>query len=196
AAAISIAGVVLSQPHRSTTPSTGLARMDSSTSIAIRFRYSMAVGLISDSPSDIVGNSSGNPPACQTPRLTASARSRRCELHGASSEKLLAMPMTGRPSNTSGVNPSARTHERCRKPSRPGAPNHAALRRVAPAAAGALSASPGWVMVCPGSCGMVLIFAEAEQGVHAGDSEQPADARMRRDHPEFVSLLFEAVAHR
>lgn len=38
AAAISIAGVVLSQPESSTTPSSGLARMSSSTSIAMRLR--------------------------------------------------------------------------------------------------------------------------------------------------------------
>ncbi len=77
AAAISMAGVVLSQPDSRTTPSSGFARSVSSTSIAIRLRNSMAVGRISDSPSDIVGNSSGNPPACQTPRLTASATPRR-----------------------------------------------------------------------------------------------------------------------
>ena len=38
AAPINCAGVVLSQPHSSTTPSRGLARMDSSTSMAIRLR--------------------------------------------------------------------------------------------------------------------------------------------------------------
>ena len=38
AAPMSCAGVVLSQPHSSTTPSSGLARMDSSTSMAIRLR--------------------------------------------------------------------------------------------------------------------------------------------------------------
>src|SRR5262249_45151933 len=100
----------------------------------------MAVGRISDSPSDIVGNSSGNPPACHTPRLTALASSRKCELQGVSSEKVLAIPMTGRPSNTSGVNPSARTQERCTKPSLPGAPNQAALRRGPP-----FAAPSGWL---------------------------------------------------
>jgi hypothetical protein len=38
AAPMSVAGVVLSQPARSTTPSSGLARMDSSTLIAARLR--------------------------------------------------------------------------------------------------------------------------------------------------------------
>src|SRR5690606_22850532 len=63
-------GVVLSQPHKSTTPSTGLARMDSSTSMLARLRYSMAVGLIKVSPNDITGNSTGNPPASKMPFLT------------------------------------------------------------------------------------------------------------------------------
>ena len=45
-APISSAGVVLSQPPSSTTPSTGYERMSSSTSIASRLRYSMAVGLV------------------------------------------------------------------------------------------------------------------------------------------------------
>ncbi len=44
AAPISCAGVVLSQPESSTTPSTGLARIDSSTSMLIRLRKSMVVG--------------------------------------------------------------------------------------------------------------------------------------------------------
>ena len=73
AAPISMAGVVLSQPERSTTPSSGYARMHSSTSIAIRFRNNIVVGFIRTSPSEIVGNSSGKPPAERTPRLTASA---------------------------------------------------------------------------------------------------------------------------
>ena len=112
AAAISIAGVVLSQPDSSTTPSSGFARSSSSTSMAMRLRNSIAVGRISVSPSDIVGNSSGKPPASQTPRLTASATPRRCALHGVSSDQLFAMPITGRPSKTSGTKPSARSHER------------------------------------------------------------------------------------
>ena len=79
AAAISMAGVVLSQPVSNTTPSSGLARMSSSTSMAMGLRKSMAVGRMSASPRDMVGNSSGKPPACQTPRFTASAtRSGAC----------------------------------------------------------------------------------------------------------------------
>jgi hypothetical protein len=63
AAPISSAGVVLSQPMSSTTPSMGFARMLSSTSIEARLRNNIAVGRSCVSPSDITGNSSGNPPA-------------------------------------------------------------------------------------------------------------------------------------
>ena len=74
--------------------------MHSSTSMAMRLRNSIVVGFISTSPSEIVGNSSGNPPADQTPRFTASATWRRCALQLLSSDHEFAMPMTGRPSNT------------------------------------------------------------------------------------------------
>ena len=112
AAAISSPGVVLSHPDSSTTPSSGLARISSSASMASRFRYSMAVGRSSVSPSAMAGNSSGNPPACQTPRLTDSATRCRWTLHGASSDQVVAMPMTGRPSKTSGVKPWLRIQPR------------------------------------------------------------------------------------
>jgi len=91
-------GTVLSQPHSSTTPSMGLARMDSSTSIAARLRNSIAVGRTLVSPRDITGNSNGTPPISQTPRLTCSASSRKWPLHGVSSDHVLQMPMIGRPS--------------------------------------------------------------------------------------------------
>ena len=67
----------------------------SSTSIAIRLRKSMVVGRMNISPSEMVGNSSGNPPAAQTPRFTASATVRRCALQLLSSLQELQMPMTG-----------------------------------------------------------------------------------------------------
>ena len=63
AAPIRSAGVVLSQPTSRTTPSIGLPRIDSSTSMRARLRNSIAVGRRFDSPSDITGNSSGKPPA-------------------------------------------------------------------------------------------------------------------------------------
>src|SRR5204863_1078477 len=99
AAPISSAGVVLSQPINSTTPSIGLARIDSSTSMLTRLRNSMVVGRISVSPRLITGNSNGNPPASYTPRFTRSASSRNVPLHGVRSDPVLQMPMTGRPSN-------------------------------------------------------------------------------------------------
>ena len=111
-APINIPGVVLSQPERSTTPSIGLARINSSVSSARRLRYNIVVGRIVTSPSDIAANSNGNPPISHTPRLTDSATRRRCALHGVNSDHVVPMPITGRPSITSGANPWLRIHER------------------------------------------------------------------------------------
>jgi len=105
AAPITIAGVVLSQPDSRTTPSIGLPLIDSSTSMAIRLRNSIVVGWICVSPRDMTGNSSGTPPDSQTPRLTCSANSSRCWLHGVSSEAELQMPIIGRPVNASSGRP-------------------------------------------------------------------------------------------
>src|SRR5256885_10756349 len=93
AAPIKSDGVVLSQPISRTTPSIGLPRMDSSTSMLARLRNSMAVGRSWVSPNDMTGNSSGKPPASHTPRLTNSAISRKCALQGVSSDQVLQMPM-------------------------------------------------------------------------------------------------------
>src|ERR1700761_9173042 len=90
----------------------------------------MAVGRRSVSPRAIAGNSSGKPPACQTPRLTDSATRCRWTLHGASSDQVVAIPITGRPSNTSDVNPWLRIQDRWFIPARPLAPNQAELRRA------------------------------------------------------------------
>ncbi len=117
AAPISWPGVVLSQPPSRTTASTGLARMDSSTSIANRLRNNIAVGRIWVSPRDMAGNSTGKAPASQTPRLTYSARSRSPALQGVSSDQVLQMPMTGRPSNTSAGRPWLFIQLRWMKPS-------------------------------------------------------------------------------
>ena len=125
AAPINSAGVVLSQPARSTTPSIGLPRIDSSTSMLARLRNSIAVGRRFVSPSDVTGNSSGRPPDSQTPRLTCSARRPKCALHGVSSENVLQMPITGRPSNTSAGKPWLRIQLRWMKPSRSTPPNQA-----------------------------------------------------------------------
>ena len=129
AAPISWAGVVLSQPESSTTPSTGLARRVSSTSIDIRLRKNMAVGRTICSPREMVGNSSGRPPDSHTPRFTDSAIPRKWELQGVSSDQLLAMPITGRPSATSRGRPSIKRPERWMIPSRSCFPNHSLLRK-------------------------------------------------------------------
>src|SRR5918994_452992 len=88
----------------------------------------MVVGFISDSPSDVTGNSRGNPPACSTPRFTDSASPRRWTLQLTSSLQLLQMPMTGRPRNVSSETPVDFSHERWRNPSRSVRSNHSALR--------------------------------------------------------------------
>src|SRR5262245_10552165 len=128
AAPISMAGVVLSQPERSTTPSKGRLRMHSSTSIDIRFRKSIVVGFMRGSESEITGNSRGNPPARQTPRLTCSATDLRCALQFVASLHEFAMPMTGRPWNASSETPSALIQARWRKPLRSVPPNQCWLR--------------------------------------------------------------------
>ena len=68
------AGKVLSQPPITTTESIGWARIISSVSRAMRLRRNMLVGYANDSWIEIVGNVRANPPACMTPRLTASTR--------------------------------------------------------------------------------------------------------------------------
>lgn len=72
AAPISCAGTVLSQPPISTTASMGWARIISSVSIDIRLRRYMLVGCEKLSCTEMVGKSTGSPPASITPRLTAS----------------------------------------------------------------------------------------------------------------------------
>jgi hypothetical protein len=60
----------------------------------------MVEGLTNGSASDIAGNSMGKPPACSTPRLTSSARARRCAWQALISLQVLMMPMTGRPAQS------------------------------------------------------------------------------------------------
>src|SRR6476646_1682306 len=77
----------------------------------------MVVGFISASPSESTGNSSGKPPACRTPRFTATASSRRCELQLTSSLQLLQMPISGFLWIVSSEKPSDFIQLRCRCPS-------------------------------------------------------------------------------
>ena len=99
AAAISSAGIVLSHPPSSTSPSIGLARNISSAAIAAMLRHSIAVGRTLVSPSETTGRFMGMPPASYTPCLTLSATSLRWALHGVRSEAVLAIAICGRPSN-------------------------------------------------------------------------------------------------
>src|SRR3972149_3272658 len=101
--------------------------MHSSTSMAMRLRKSIVVGFMRISPREITGNSRGKPPALQPPRLTASAIWRRWALQLLSSDQELAMPTTGRPSNTRSLKPSALSHARWAKPSRSRRPNQLRL---------------------------------------------------------------------
>src|SRR5208337_2941819 len=89
----------------------------------------MVVGFISISPSEMVLNSSGNPPDSHTPRFTASATVRRWALQLLSSLQELQMPITGLPSKTRSLNPSERSHARCPNPQRSRLPNQSRLRR-------------------------------------------------------------------
>ena len=104
-AAISSAGMVLSQPPSSTAPSTGLARSISSMVIAAMFRHSIAVGRTSVSPSEVTGTFIGTPPASHTPRAAASATSPRWALQGVRSDAVLASMMCGRPSKACSGSP-------------------------------------------------------------------------------------------
>src|SRR5690349_20360475 len=126
AAPINSAGVVLSQPTSSTTPSIGLPRIDSSTSMLARLRVNMAVGRRFDSPLENTGNSTGNPPASMMPRRTWSASLRKCALHGVSSDHVLQMPMTGLPRNSWSGIPWFFIQLRYMKPFLSAVPNHAA----------------------------------------------------------------------
>ena len=96
-APISRPGVVLSQPPSRIAPSMGCERSSSSVSMARKLRYSMVVGLTNGSASEMAGSSSGNPPACSTPRFTSSARARRWAWQALMSLQVLMMPITGLP---------------------------------------------------------------------------------------------------
>src|SRR5438132_9767538 len=84
---------------------------------------------MSDSPSDMTGNSSGKPPACRTPRLTAAASPRRWTLQLTSSLQELQIPITGRPRKASLDTPVDFSHDRWRNPSRSRRSNHSRERR-------------------------------------------------------------------
>jgi hypothetical protein len=130
-APITVPGVVLSQPASSTTPSTGSERSSSSTSMARKLRYSMVVGLTITSPRLMAGSSKGMPPASSTPRLMASARSRRCAWQGDRSLQVLMMATIGRSSTSSRRSPICWMRWRCAKPRMSPAANQRRLLKSA-----------------------------------------------------------------
>ena len=96
AAPISRAGMVLSHPPSSTTPSIGLARIISSVAIAAMFRHSIAVGRTQRFAQRHHRQLQRNPARLPHPRLRrCSATSVRCGLHGARSDAVLAMAICG-----------------------------------------------------------------------------------------------------
>src|SRR3954453_16609148 len=64
---------------------------------------------------DSAGTSSGNPPACHTPRLTSEARSRRCVWHGLISLHVLTTAITGLPAGSARSKPICSVRDRCPK---------------------------------------------------------------------------------
>ena len=96
------AGVVLSHPPSSTAPSNGYEPQQllglQREQVPVEHRR---VGFWNGSLSEIAGTSNGNPPACQTPRLTSSARARRCVWHGLTSLHVLTIAITGLPAKSS-----------------------------------------------------------------------------------------------
>src|SRR4051794_16175686 len=64
------------------------------------------------------------------PRLTCSAILRKCALHGVSSDQVLQMPMTGRPSNSWSGMPWFFIQLRYMKPFLSAVPNHSAERNL------------------------------------------------------------------
>jgi hypothetical protein len=96
----------------------------------MRFRKSIVVGFMSGSEREMTGNSSGKPPARQTPRFTCSATVRRWALQFVASLYEFAMPITGRPWKASSEKLSALSQARWRKPLRSVPPNHRWLRSL------------------------------------------------------------------
>ena len=83
------------------------------------------------SPTESTGISIGKPPACQTPRLTSSARMRKWAWQGLASLQVLRIAMTGLPAKSSAAKPSPLARERWPKERRSDLPNQRWLRRSA-----------------------------------------------------------------
>ena len=87
--------------------------------MASRFRYIIGVGFWNVSLSVATGISTGKPPASSTPRLTCSARWRRCMWQGLISDQVLRMRMSGLPRCSSASTPSWRIRDRWLNDRRP-----------------------------------------------------------------------------
>ena len=116
AIAMTMAGIVLSQPDSVTRPSSRWPRATSSTESAIQSRlmseaFMPSVPMAMPSVTEIVLNSIGVPPLARTPSATFWASLRWFELHGVSSIQQWAMPTSGR-ARSSSVKPTARKYER------------------------------------------------------------------------------------
>ncbi len=112
AMAMTMAGIVLSQPEMPTKPSRRWPRTTSSTESAITSRltseaFMPSVPIAIPSVTEIVLNSMGVPPAARMPSFTFSAIFRWFELHGVSSIQQWATPTSGR-DRSSSVKPTAR----------------------------------------------------------------------------------------
>src|SRR5262245_27113355 len=88
----------------------------------------MVDGFTNGSDRDIAGNSIGKPPACTTPRLTSSARSRRCVWQKLMSLQVLMMPITGLPAKSVSSKPPWRNRARWPKARRSLTPSQRWLR--------------------------------------------------------------------
>ncbi len=128
-APISAPGTLLSQLASTTSPSSGLARTISSISMASRLRYSIALGFIRSSPSEIVPNSAPTPPASSIPALTSTARSRSGRLQGFRSLAEFAMPITGRSAAWLTARPALASATRCSSATSSSPASQARLRR-------------------------------------------------------------------
>ena len=112
AIAITMAGIVLSQPEMPTNASKRWPRTTSSTESAIQSRlmseaFMPSVPMAMPSVTEIVLNSIGVPPAARIPSLIFSASLRWFALHGVSSIQQWATPTSGF-RRSSSVKPTAR----------------------------------------------------------------------------------------
>ena len=175
-APISAPGTLLSQLASSTSPSSGFARTISSTSMASKLRYSIALGFIRSSPSEMVPNSAPMPPASAMPAFTSPASSRSGRLHGFSSLAEFAMPITGRSAALLTGRPALARATRCSTATSSSPASHARLRRrgpvTGPAPGRQAPARRGRTGTAPARCGR---STPARSGRGA-----PSPARWRR----------------